>query len=96
MPNDKKDHWPIGSTIVMEQGARWGNRVVGLTDGGHNALRINPQTLKEDRNGIFVFPEHIHQALRGRLGLTGFSARQGLTLNNVEDLDLFNTSLSTV
>ncbi len=91
-----KDHWPIGSMIVMEQGARWGNRVVGLTDGGHNALRINPQTLKEDRDGILVFPEHVHQALRMHLGLAGYSARQGFTFNNVEDLDLFNPSLSTV
>ena len=90
-----KDHWPIGSMIVMEQGAAWGNRVVGLTDGGHNALRINPRNLKEDRNGILVFPEHVHKALRRHLGLAGFSSRQGFAFNNVEDLDLFNPSLST-
>ena len=32
-----KDHWPIGSYMLMEQGAPWGNRVVGLTDELHFA-----------------------------------------------------------
>ncbi|MBL4574248.1 MAG: DUF1501 domain-containing protein, partial [Gammaproteobacteria bacterium] len=27
-----KDHWPIGSAVFIQQGAGWGNRVVGATD----------------------------------------------------------------
>ena len=31
-----KDHWPIGSYMIMEKDAPWGNRVVGLTDELHS------------------------------------------------------------
>lgn len=30
-----KDHWPIGSAILIKQGASWSNRVVGATDAMH-------------------------------------------------------------
>ena len=65
-----KDHWPIGSYIVMEESPDWGNRVVGVTDGLHNALKVNPSTLKEDPdNGILMYPKHVHKALRRYLGV---------------------------
>ena len=44
-----KDHWPIGSYVIMEKGQRWTNRVVGETDGLHFAQRINPMTLSAGR-----------------------------------------------
>ena len=32
------DHWPIGSTNVMERNASFTNQVLSETDGGHNSL----------------------------------------------------------
>ena len=32
-----KDHWPIGSFIIMEKNQGWTNRVVGETDERHFA-----------------------------------------------------------
>lgn len=85
-----KDHWPIGSVIVMENNPAWGNRVVGVTDEGHRALKINPQTLaRDDANGIILHPKHIHQALRRRLGIDGYAEQERLSLTGVEEVALF-------
>jgi hypothetical protein len=85
-----KDHWPIGSYIVMEEAPTWGNRVVGVTDEGHNALKIDPISLqRDDSNGIILHPKHIHKALRRHLGLESFAASRQLTLGIAEDVDLF-------
>ena len=43
-----KDHWPIGSYIVMEKNQSWANRVVGETDDLHFAYRMDPRTLRRD------------------------------------------------
>ena len=61
-----KDHWPIGSVLLMKKGAPWGNRVIGATDGGHNAVGIDPVTLQEDPsgNGIILNPADVQYALR--------------------------------
>jgi uncharacterized protein (DUF1501 family) len=61
-----KDHWPIGSAIFIKQGAAWGNRVVGSTDGGHNAIPIDPQTLAPalGGTGVVVRPAHVHETFR--------------------------------
>ena len=94
--DDGKDHWPIGSYMVMERGAPWGNRVVGVTDGGHNAHRINPTTLKrDDRRGTLIYPKHVHKALRKYLGVEGFAAANGFDFANTEDFDLFNPAKQT-
>ena len=91
-----KDHWPIGSVLVMERGATWGNRVVGLTDEGHNAFRINPNTLqRDDRNGTIIYPKHVHKALRRYLGIENHANQQGFPFNNTEDFDFFNPALAT-
>ena len=45
---DGKDHWPIGSFIVMEKNQPWTGRAVGETDGLHFAHRIDPRTLRRD------------------------------------------------
>jgi hypothetical protein len=69
-----KDHWPIGSMIVMEKNATWTNRSVGLTDGGHNALKINANSLaRDDSNGMIIYPKHVHKALRKHLGIDSFA-----------------------
>lgn len=91
-----KDHWPIGSVIVMEKNAPWGNRVVGLTDGGHNAASINPATLQEDNtNGTIIYPKHIHKALREYLGVHNASFMSQFQLGDAEDFDFFNPSIMT-
>ncbi len=91
-----KDHWPIGSYIIMEQGAAWGNRVVGQTDGGHNAFKINPSTLqRDDNNGTIIYPKHVHKALRRHLGIENTSVDANFMFTNTEDFDFFNPSKST-
>jgi len=86
-----KDHWPIGSYIVMEESPAWGNRVVGITDGLHNALKINPTTLQEDNaSGIILHPKHVHKALRRYLGVDALAEAQRLSFGATEDIDFFN------
>lgn len=60
-----KDHWPIGSFIVMEKNRSWANRVVGETDELHYARKVNLATLqRDDTGGAILHPKHIHKALR--------------------------------
>ena len=85
-----KDHWPIGSYMVMEQGAQWGDRVVGLTDELHFAKAINAETLKEDPKGVLMTPSHVHKALQAYLELDLYAADMGFGLSDVESLPLFD------
>ncbi|NKB33678.1 MAG: DUF1501 domain-containing protein [Pseudomonadales bacterium] len=91
-----KDHWPIGSAIFIQQGATWGNRVVGATDEGHNAHSINPATLAVDDsvNGVRLEPKHLQQAMRQLGGVDQSTIAQLFPLN-AEDVDFFNSSLQT-
>ena len=90
-----KDHWNIGSYMIMEQGAKWGNRVVGATDEIHFAYNLDPSTLQVARNGVTMTPAHVHKAVRRYLGLETFADSLGLGLGAVEDLPLFNPSKQT-
>jgi hypothetical protein len=64
-----KDHWSIGSIMLLGPGI-CGSRVVGATDDGQFAVPIHSQTLGLDReNGLRVRPEHIHVALRELAGI---------------------------
>ena len=91
-----KDHWPIGSYVVMEKNAAWGSRVVGKTDGVHNALKINPTTLqRDDASGTLIYPKHVHKALRRHLGLEDTASAAGFPFSNVEDFDFFNPEKTT-
>jgi hypothetical protein len=85
-----KDHWPIGSYMVMEQGAPWGDRVVGLTDELHFAKAIDPETLKESPQGVLMTPSHIHKALQKYLGLDALASDAGFELRDVESVSLFD------
>lgn len=91
-----KDHWPIGSAILIKQGASWGNRVVGATDGMHNALKINPTSLKVDSSGsgIILEPKHLQQAMRQLGGFEQSSIAQQFPLN-AEHVDFFNSGKQT-
>ena len=90
-----KDHWPIGSYMVMERGAAWGDRVVGLSDELHFAQPINSATLKADRSGVIPTPAHVHQAIREYLDLADFAEERGLGLNGIESLPFFDPFLSS-
>jgi len=85
-----KDHWPIGSYILMEQGAPWGNRVVGVTDSLHFAEKIDPLTLKASKNGIFLTPSNIHKAVREYLGIEQFAIDSGFDLAAVQSIPFFD------
>lgn len=91
-----KDHWPIGSAILIKQGANWGNRVVGATDGLHNALKINPTSLKVDSStsGVILEPKHLQQALRQLGGFDKSSIASKFPLN-AENVDFFSSSKQT-
>ena len=85
-----KDHWPIGSFIVMEKNQRWTGRAVGETDGLHFAHRINPTTLRrDDTNGTIIYPKHVHKALRRYLGIEHTPGAQRFPFNNTEDFAFF-------
>ena len=85
-----KDHWPIGSFIVMEKNQRWTNRVVGETDELHFGRKINPRTLRrDDAGGTLIHPRHVHKALRRYLGIEGVTDSQPFPFANTDDLPLF-------
>lgn len=68
-----KDHWSITSMLVMGQGVP-GRRVVGMSDMGHNAIAIDPNTLNEAEDpatGVIVEPAHVHRAIRKLTGVEG-------------------------
>ena len=88
---DGKDHWPIGSYVVMEKNQRWTNRVVGLTDELHFAYRIDPRNLRRnDQNGTIIYPKHVHKALRRYLGIAHSAGARRFPFNNTEDFDFFS------
>lgn len=86
-----KDHWPVGSFIIMEKNASWTNRMVGQTDEGQNAFKINPNTFeRDDRDGTIIYPKHVHKALRRHLGIENSAIEQNLAFANTEDFDFFS------
>ena len=88
--NEGKDHWPIGSFIVMEKNQRWTNRVIGETDELHFASRVNPSTLgRDDANGTLIHPRHVHKALRRYLRIENSAESRKFPFQNTQDLRLF-------
>ena len=88
-----KDHWPIGSFVIMEKNQPWTNRVVGETDGLHFAQRINPTTLeRDDANGSIIYPKHVHKALRRYLGIEDTPGALRYPFGNTEDFEFFASS----
>ena len=85
-----KDHWPIGSFVVMEKNQPWTNRVVGETDALHFAHKIHPATLRrDDANGTIIYPKHIHKAIRRYLGIENSLGAQRFPFHNTEDFAFF-------
>jgi hypothetical protein len=88
--SEGKDHWPIGSYLIMEKNAGYTNRIIGETDGGHNALSINPTTLtRNDSNGTHIYSKHVHRALRKYLGISTSAVTTPFALNATEDFAFF-------
>ena len=88
--DEGKDHWPIGSVIVMEKNQPWTNRVIGETDALHFAHKINPRTLqRDDANGTIIYPKHVHKALRRYLGVEHSLGAQRFPFPNTEDVAFF-------
>lgn len=90
--NDGKDHWPIGSLIVMEKHQPWTDRVVAATDPLHFALPVDPQTLEPNPNGKIIYPNEVHKALRRHLGLEGSVGDRLYPFRGIRDLALFEPS----
>jgi hypothetical protein len=63
-----KDHWPVTSMIVAGPNIP-GNRVVGATDPGLQAAKIDPATLSPSGSGVTITPEIVHTALRNVAGV---------------------------
>ena len=86
-----KDHWPIGSYVVMEKNQPWTNRVVGETDGLHFAQKIHPTTLeRDDANGTIIYPKHVHKALRRYLGIENSPGAPRFPFGTIEDFAFFS------
>jgi hypothetical protein len=86
-----KDHWSITSMIAMGAGIP-GDRVVGMTDEGHNAIPLDPATLQpaaDPSQGIRITPAHVHRGLRRLLGIEGTNADEMFPLTIDDDLDPF-------
>ena len=85
-----KDHWPIGSYVIMEKNQRWTNQVVGETDELHFAYRIDPRNLRRnDQGGTIIYPKHVHKALRRYLGIEYSAGARRFPFNNTEDFAFF-------
>ncbi|BDX05524.1 DUF1501 domain-containing protein [Planctobacterium marinum] len=77
-----KDHWPISSYIVMEKGAAYTNRTVGMTDEGHNVIPINPTNWQSDeQSGSIIHPAHVMTELREYLGLDALALQNNFLLS---------------
>jgi hypothetical protein len=91
-----KDHWEVGTQILMEAAPPWGNRVVGASGPKHQALKISPSTGKEDAAAGFVIrPRHVHAAMRKYLGIDITDPRFDLRVPAAEMFDFFNPALVT-
>lgn len=86
-----KDHWPIGSFVVMQKGQRWTNRVVGETDALHFAHQIHPRSLErlDTDEGIRLHPRHVHKALRRLLEIEHSEGSRRFPFLGTEDIPLF-------
>lgn len=67
--NDGKDHWSLGSSLIMMKNQPWTNRVVGLSGPEHQKVNIHPETLLENASGVRLQTAHVHRALRTVLGI---------------------------
>ena len=72
-----KDHWPLGSAILMREGGFSTNRVGGTTDafeslGVNSDLSLNPDP--DDSTAEIILPAHLQQLLRYWAGVEEFNS----------------------
>ena len=85
-----KDHWAVGSFMVMERNAPYTNKVVGATDALQNAKKISTSTLMEDeKDGVYLTPAHVHKALRKYLGIIDKPESEKFPFLLIEDIAFF-------
>jgi len=89
-----KDHWPVGSVVVMKKNVNWTNRVVGITDGTQGAVKINPSTLQADNNGVTIEPKDVHQMLRQIIGINNNPIANQFDLGN-SNINFLNPNRSS-
>lgn len=91
-----KDHWAIGTQILMEAAPAWGNRVFGASGPKHEQRMINVATGAVDATaGKVIRPRHIHAAMRKYLGIETADPRFNLKVLPDEGFDFFNPAAST-
>ena len=93
---DGKDHWPIGSFVVMEKNQSWTNRMVDGTDALQFAQKVNPTTLQRDEaGGTIIYPKHVHKALRRYLRIADSAGAVRYPFNNTEDFTFFEAPVAS-
>ncbi|GBL03621.1 ribulose-phosphate 3-epimerase [Glaciecola sp. KUL10] len=93
---DGKDHWPVGSAMVMERNVSWGNRVVGVTDEGQNVIPINPDTLQQDdKDGRVIYPRDVMYSLRRYLGINDSPLVTPFDLRQESEFNFFDSNAQT-
>lgn len=91
-----KDHWEVGSQVLMEANPAWGNRVFGASGPKHEQQKINLATGAVDPvAGLVIKPRHIHAALRKYLNIETTDPRFNLKVPASEVFDFFNASVNT-
>ena len=87
---DGKDHWSVGSMLVMAPGLS-GNRVIGATDEGQFSLGLDPVTthVSDAPDAVVLRPEHVHRCLRRYAGIDDHPYCTHRFHLRGEDLDLF-------
>ena len=88
---DGKDHWPIGSFVIMEKNQRW-TRPRGGRDGRAALCSPNQPTAtlrRDDAGGTIIYPKHVHKALRRYLGIEHSAGARRFPFNNTEDFAFF-------
>lgn len=84
-----KDHWPVGSYIIMEKGVGYTNKVVAGTDELQNPRAVDPATLEPSNFGTKILASHVHDSLRDYIGLSSSILTGGFPLNSAEKFNFF-------
>ncbi len=90
-----KDHWAVGTQILMEANPAWGNRVFGASGPKHEQQMINTATGAVEPAGKVIRPRHIHAAMRKYLGIETADPKFNLKVAADEAFDFFNPAATT-
>jgi hypothetical protein len=87
-----KDHWSVGSYLIMEKGKAYTNRYVDGSDEGQNAIKVDPETLKPSGFGTKMVTSHVHSALRDYLGLSNSELVSGFPFIDTQKFNFFTNT----